>query len=232
MPMYDEVIARAGIGEGTTVLDVGCGSGSFCRRAADRSARVSGLDASEALLEIARRRVPGGDFRLGDLQVLPHQDDVFDVVTGFNSFQFAVDPVAALREAGRVARPGGTVAAVVWGPPERVELGVLMRAVGSLLPASSSPPGPSLSDHGALEAAAVAAGLTVRTSGDRRSAFEYPDDETMLRGILSSGGAVRVSRIAGETAVRCVVLETMQQFRTAAGGYRLENDWHYVVAAA
>ena len=49
--------------------------------------------------------MPEADLRLGDLQTLPFADDAFDLVTGFTSFFFAEDMVAALREAGRVARP-------------------------------------------------------------------------------------------------------------------------------
>ena len=77
-----------------------------CACAPTAARDVSGIDASEGLLEIARERVPEADLRLGDLQTLPYADDTFDLVTGFTSFFFADDMVAALREAGRVARPG------------------------------------------------------------------------------------------------------------------------------
>jgi ubiquinone/menaquinone biosynthesis C-methylase UbiE len=59
--------------------------------------------------------LPAGDFRVGDLQFLPLADGDFDVVTGFNSFQFAADPVAALAEANRVAKPGTPIFVLVWG---------------------------------------------------------------------------------------------------------------------
>jgi ubiquinone/menaquinone biosynthesis C-methylase UbiE len=52
--------------------------------AAARGAQVSGVDAAETLLAIARRRTPGGDLRLGILEELPFDDHSFDVVTGFN----------------------------------------------------------------------------------------------------------------------------------------------------
>src|SRR5687767_12115659 len=92
-PTYEEAIRRVGIGPGRRVLEVGCGSGVFLRLAADRGAEVFGLDASEALLELARARVPEADLRLGDMQFLPYEDDEFDVVCGFNSFFFAADIV-------------------------------------------------------------------------------------------------------------------------------------------
>jgi ubiquinone/menaquinone biosynthesis C-methylase UbiE len=80
---------------------------------------VHGLDASEALLELARERVPEADLRLGDLEALPYEEDLFDVVAGFNSFFFAVDLVGALREAGRVAKPEAPVVIQVWGRHDR-----------------------------------------------------------------------------------------------------------------
>jgi protein-L-isoaspartate O-methyltransferase len=57
-PLYEHALRRLRIGEGTAVLDVGCGSGFFCRLAADAGARVSGIDAAGPLVEIAKGRVP------------------------------------------------------------------------------------------------------------------------------------------------------------------------------
>jgi 2-polyprenyl-3-methyl-5-hydroxy-6-metoxy-1,4-benzoquinol methylase len=61
VPTYAEAIRRVGREAGERVLDVGCGSGVFLRLAADRGARVFGLDASEALSE---HRNPTGGYRL------------------------------------------------------------------------------------------------------------------------------------------------------------------------
>jgi SAM-dependent methyltransferase len=71
------------------VLDTGCGVGAFLRLAAARGARAFGLDASTALLDVARRRVPDADLRLADMEALAHDDATFDLVCGFNSFFFA-----------------------------------------------------------------------------------------------------------------------------------------------
>src|ERR1700738_1527509 len=50
------------------MLDVGCGASMFLRLAADRGADVAGLDASEALLEHARARVPGAPLVQGEME--------------------------------------------------------------------------------------------------------------------------------------------------------------------
>ena len=67
----------------------------------------------------ARTRVPEADLRLGDMQALPFADDAFDLVTGFTSFFYADDPVAAVREAGRVSR--GRVVVHTFGHRERCD---------------------------------------------------------------------------------------------------------------
>jgi SAM-dependent methyltransferase len=106
---YEEALARVGLERGQAVLDIGCGAGAFLRLVANRGARPFGLDASDALIKLAQRRVPDAELRVGEMEALPYDDDTFDLVTGFSSFFFANDIVAALREAGRVAKPGAAV---------------------------------------------------------------------------------------------------------------------------
>jgi len=111
--------------------------------AAQRGASVAGFDATPELLAIARQRVPSADFQLGDMEALPYADDGFDVVTVFNSFQYAADPVRTLREAKRVAKPGGQVVIAVWGLVEELEALGMLKALPSLVaPPTPAAPGP------------------------------------------------------------------------------------------
>ena len=88
--------------------------------------------AAERLLTIARERVKDGDFRTGETEELPYENQTFDLVAGFNSFQFATSPVNALCEASRVSRKGIVVIAD-FGKPEENESTAFIAALGALL---------------------------------------------------------------------------------------------------
>lgn len=229
IPLFEAVLQETAVGKNTAVLDIGCGSGIFCEMAAKRGARVSGLDASEHLLAIARERVQSGDFRTGEMEELPYDNQTFDVVTGFSSFQFAANPVNALKEARRVSRTG-TVVIAVFGKPEESEATAYIKAMGSLLPPPpSGAPGPfALSANGALEALATKSGLTPSVVKTVECPWDYPDEQTALRGLLSSGPAIRAIQEKGEDAVRDLILEVIAPFKTRSGGYHLTNNFHYL----
>ena len=89
---WEAVADAAGVGDGTSLLDLGCGDGAFCAFAARRGASVHGLDAEPDAIAQAREAVPGGDFRLGLMESLPWAEASFDVVTAFNAVQYALDP--------------------------------------------------------------------------------------------------------------------------------------------
>src|SRR5687767_2956556 len=81
-PTYEEALRRVDLQAGQRVLDIGCGVGAFLRLVAERGAQPFGLDASEALVDLARKRLPHADLRVGDMEALPYEDDTFDLVTG------------------------------------------------------------------------------------------------------------------------------------------------------
>lgn len=233
-PGYEAVLAHCGVGPGTAYLDAGCGAGMAAGIAAARGAAVSGFDAADALLAIARERVPAGDFRTADLEAVPFADGLFDVVTGFNAFQFAGDPVRALSEARRVARPGGRVVVMTWGDPEGMEAAAIVGALRPLLPAP--PPGAAgpfaLSDRDKLRGFAVAAGLTPEDVVDVDSGWSYPDEATAVRGLGSSGVAARAKGLAGTEAVDDAHRAALAPFRQPDGSFRIGASCRFLVARA
>ena len=106
----------AGVGSGQTVLDVGCGPGALTTELVARvgAAAVTAVDPSEPFVEAARDRHPGVRVERAPAEQLPFPDDEFDVALAQLVVHFMADPVAGLREMGRVARRDGVVAACVW----------------------------------------------------------------------------------------------------------------------
>jgi SAM-dependent methyltransferase len=234
VPTYEEALRHVELEPGATVLEVGCGSGVFLRLATDRGARVSGLDAADRLIGLARERVPEAALEVGDMQFLPYEDDTFDLVCGFNSFFFAADMVDALREARRVAKPGAKVLVQVWGRPDRCDLTPMKEAAAQFMPPSPrGAPGPlPLWQPGVLEELVTKAGLEPRSTFDLSYAFEYPDEETLARRLLAPGLVVEAIRGSGEEPVRRAIVESLARFRRDDGSYSLSNEWHFLVASA
>jgi SAM-dependent methyltransferase len=95
------------------LLDVGCGPATITAEFADLLAHVTGVEASDGAVSIARERLSGvanADVVLGDVHALEFPDDSFDVVHAHQVLQHVADPVQALREMARVCKPGGLVA--------------------------------------------------------------------------------------------------------------------------
>ncbi len=98
------------------VLDVGCGPGTITAGLAGYvcEGHVIGVDNADEVVEQAREEnasVANVEFARADIYRLPYPDDTFDVVHAHQVLQHLAEPVAALREMRRVARPGGLVAA-------------------------------------------------------------------------------------------------------------------------
>jgi SAM-dependent methyltransferase len=234
IPSYEAALERAALEPRQLVLDIGCGAGAFLRLIANRDARPFGLDASEALVALARRRVPDADVRVGEMEALPYEDDTFDLVTGFTSFFFADDIVAALREANRVAKPGAAVVVQVWGPHERRDLAAMMAIAHPYLPPRppDAPPEPEYWRPGVLEDVATKAGLAPEQAFDLAWAYEYPDAETLGRAMMAPAGIATLVGPEREQEVRAAIVQGLAPFRTPEGRYRLHNEFHFLITRA
>ena len=232
LPTYEDALRRVGLERGQRVLDVGCGVGAFLQLATVRGALPAGIDASEELIAFARRRLPDADLRVGDMEALPWDDGTFDLVTGFNSFFFADDMVRALREAGRVAKPGAPVVIQVWGAHDRCDLEAMKQVARPFLPPrpADAPEDPDLSEPGVLRALAVRAGLTPIDEFTAAWAFEFPDAETLGRALVAVAGLATLAGPDREDDLRAAIVEGLAPYRDADGSYRLRNEFRVLVA--
>jgi len=233
-PVYEAVMERLRVGPGTRYLDAGCGAGLAAQLAEGRGAHVSAFDASDSLLAIARTRLKDAVIRRGDLEKLPFEDGSFDVVTGFNSFQYAANPGRALAEGRRVSKSGGMVAIVTWGLPEGMSAAKLVAALRPLMPAPpAGAPGPfALSNEAALREFAAAAGLEPQDVFDVESPFCYSSLEDGIRGLGSSGVASRARQNSGDEAVDRAHAEALAEFRQTDGSYRVPATFRCLIARA
>ncbi|MDQ6778986.1 MAG: methyltransferase domain-containing protein [Actinomycetota bacterium] len=107
-------------GPGLRWLDVGCGTGALTGpilSLEDSSpSEVHGVDASAAFIERARSSVcdPRAQFETAVVEALPFEDGRFDVVVTGLLLNLVSEPVSAVRELIRVARPRGVIAVYVW----------------------------------------------------------------------------------------------------------------------
>ena len=115
----EDLLARLGIGDGDTVLDLGCGTGDHTREVAALVApggRAVGLDFSTSMISEATRRQAKSDapasFQQGDAQQLPFETGTFDACRTERMLCHVPDCEAALREMARVVRPGGRVGVI------------------------------------------------------------------------------------------------------------------------
>ena len=231
-PFFEATLDTAQVGSGVRFLDAGCGGGGASVLAAERGATVSGLDASAPLIEIAAERVPDGDFRVGDLEALPFDDDSFDAVIAANSIQYAEDRIAALRELARVATPEARIAVGLFASPEKVDFRVIFAAIRDALPEPPTGDGPfGLSGSGVLDRLVARAGLNVVDSGEVNLPFAYPNIEVFWQALVSGGPVQGALDLVGEDALKQSVLEAIEPHITDSGAVLLENNsFQYVTA--
>jgi SAM-dependent methyltransferase len=235
LPLLGAALDAAHVTPGKRVLEAGCGAGLLTLLASLRGARVSALDASPALLEIVRQRVPDSDVREGDLEALPFAEASLDAVTAVNSIFHATDMAAAMRELARVARPRGRAVVTAWGPPDRCEfLRAVMPRLAPLMPppppgAPSEHPVLALSKPGALVALVQEAGLRVVDEGEVACPFVFADVETSWRANASAGPNQVAVAHSGEAAVRAAFAEVDRAHTRPDGSVCYENVFLWVV---
>lgn len=233
-PTYEAALDRVGLQPGRAVLDVGCGVGAFLQLVSDRGGVPCGIDASEALVALARERLVDADVRVGDMEALPYADASFDLVTGFNAFFFANDIVTALHEAGRVARPGAPVVIQAWGSHDRCDLEAMKAIIRPYMPPRppDAAPDPDLSAPGVLERLATTAGLTPETEFTVSWAYRFPDADTLGRAMMAPAGIAALVGPEREAEVKRAIVEGLSSFGTTGGGYQLENEFRLLIARA
>jgi SAM-dependent methyltransferase len=230
-PANELVFDRLGIGDGERLLDIACGSGFAAHLAAERQAKVSGLDAAEALVAIARTRTPSGDFRVGDMFELPFADDSFDVATSFNGIWKGCE--GALREARRVLVPNGRLGLSFWGSFDRMGLMPYFLKVIELSPPEHGTANVEHGDTGSVvEDMLAATGFTLVERGAVDVVNEWPDVATAIRALAAAGPSVPAIHSVGYEGFCEALHEVISPLCDRAIGVRIVSEFGWIVAHA
>jgi SAM-dependent methyltransferase len=230
-PLWEAMLNAAQVGQRTRFLDVGCGGGGASVLAAGRGAQISGLDAAEPLIHIAKERVPVGDFHTGDMENLPFEDSSFDVVFAANSLQYAADRVAALREFKRVCGANGRCVVGLFSTPDKVDMRLFFKAIRESLTVPPPGDGPfGLSNPGKLEDLLTEAGWVIRGSDEVNCISTYENFEAFWKGHISGGGVQAALRTVGEAALKANAQRAVETVQREDGSIMMSNWFRYVIA--
>ena len=144
----DRAVSLLQLSPGERVIDVAAGTGVFSLLAARQGAKVLATDFAPGMIthlqeRIAVRKLTNISTAVMDGQALDVPDQSFDVAASVLGLIFFPDIPKGLSELRRVVRPGGRVALVCWGDPEKFVLKTLvMRSVMTVVPEFQPPSEP------------------------------------------------------------------------------------------
>jgi SAM-dependent methyltransferase len=234
------LVQRAGIGPGDAVLDVAAGYGEpglTAARAIAPGGQVVCTDISAEMLAIGRERAAAAgldnlEFLQGDAEELAFEEASFDAVLSRQGLQFLPDITGVLARLRSFLKPGGRLAAAVWGPPETVQFAMpvpVIRAELGLPPPPAGIPGPfALADADQLVGLVEAAGFTDVATGTVTAIYQPGSPELATRWLRDVAPPITalVDPQPPEVQERvwAKVTQAWARFTIADGRVRLENQ--------
>ncbi|MFF0968361.1 class I SAM-dependent methyltransferase [Streptomyces sp. NPDC003703] len=250
VPLYEAVHERLGVGPGTRLLALGCGTGLALLLAAARGAEVTGTDTRSAHLALARERLlpaaPGAPGTAGTRACADAASPArttarltegppaarghrapYTLVTAFEPLGCPAgdppEPAAPLAAAVPLAGRGAPVVLAGWGPPERC-------AAADVLRVATRPADPLPVVRDRLEDVARDAGLRPDGSGRVACPFGYADLDSAVRGMLSTGWFDPAIATAGHDQVVKELAEALHAHRRRDGTVWMPNVFRYLIA--
>jgi SAM-dependent methyltransferase len=240
-PAARVVVEHAAVQAGERVVDVGCGTGNAALVAAERGARVVGVDPATRLLEVARAEAAArgldATFEQGEAAQLPLGDGEADVVLSVFGVIFAPDAAAAVGEIARVTAPGGRIAISAWIPEGTISDGmkVVREAIDRAMGGPSGPQGFAWHQHDVLSDLFAAHGFGEIAVHEEQLAFtaasarEYLDSEGENHPMAVAGRAL-LERSGEGPAVRERMLAIFEAGNEDPDAFRVTS--RYIVALA
>jgi SAM-dependent methyltransferase len=240
------LVQLAGIGPGDAVLDVAAGYGEpglTAARAVVPGGHVVCTDISGAMLAFGRERAAAAgldnvEFIEGDAEELAFEEAGFDAVVSRQGLQYLPDVAGVLARLRCFLKPGGRLAAAVWGPPQAVQFAApvpVIRAELGLPPPPTGIPGPfALADTDQLVGLVEAAGFTEVEAGTVTATYETGSPELATRWLRAVAPPI-TALVDGQPPevqerVWAKVTRAWAPYATVDGRVRLENQAVWVTA--
>jgi len=165
------------------------------------------------------------------MEELPFEDNIFDFVCGFNSYQYAANIKNALSEAKRTLKDKGKLVVMIWGNKEDCEALTYLKAIGSLLP--PPPPGAggpfALSENQLLEKTLEEVGFKIIANDDVNAIWNYPNTEVALKGLLSAGPVAKAIDNSSFEKVSDAVTADIRSYIQQNGSVVYKNKYRVVI---
>jgi len=241
-PAQADMLTRVELRAGERVVDVACGTGLVSFAAAEAvgaAGRVLGVDISGAMVDAAQRRadalgVSHAAFARMEAEALDLAEADFDVGLCGLGLMYVPDPLLAVRELGRVVRPGGRIGLAVWGERSRCGWAAVFPIVDAEVASDVCPLFFGLGAGDALARLCGAAGLAQIELRRVATTLVYDDgDEACDAAFVGGPVALAWSRFdkATRERVRASYLAAISSWRQPDGGYRIPGEFVVVVAA-
>jgi SAM-dependent methyltransferase len=238
---WGEKLARlAQLGPGDEVLDVACGTGALTRAVhalVRPGGSVTGVDANDEMLTVARRIEPSIAWVSGTAEALPFADSSFAAVVSQAALMFFTDKLTALREMQRVLRPGGRLTLAVWdrldnAPGYAALTQLLAEMFGPATAAAMEPPF-ALGDTRLLATLFADAGLTGATIDTITGSATYPSVDAMIGAesacVWTLGGLLDEEQFS---RLRLAAAAALEQFVRPDGSVVFDVPAHVVTYVA
>jgi len=230
-------LAALKVGPQDCVLDIGCGAGQSTREAARAAVEGSalGVDISEAMLQVARRRSEEEGLRNATFELADAQDHAFPAahfdlcISRFGTMFFA-DPAAAFANIARAMRPDARLAWMVWQGQELNEWSTAIQGALAAGPAptASAPAAFSLGNRATTSGLLAAAGFdSIEFVEVHEPAFYGPSideaQEAIVALFLAKDDLSDTAQVSDETLLRLRAL--LQAHSTADGVFFDSRAW-------
>ena len=235
-PAHDALLKIASLKPGMRVLEIACGTGLVTMRIADAvlpGGSVFATDiAGEMLAETANQALLRGfdnvETARMEAEILPLDDNSFDVAICSLGLMYIPDPVKALKEMCRVVRPEGIVDVTVWGERRNCGWADIFPIIDAQVKSEVCPLFFSMGVPNVLATAMESAGLDQIEQTRQAVDMLFPDDGSLLHAQIDGGAvALAAKRFSRETReeVDLAFLASVSAYRQEDGSYKIPGEF-------